>query len=276
MDLKRVLVISDLHVGHSVGLWPGSHPIEGGGKYESNEFQKWMYQCWLHMIDEAKSMGKFDCIVNGDPIQGVNARDGGLIAPVPKDQVRAALTLLEPLRALAQKFYMIRGTEWHEGKAANEAEMLGQLLGAELDPQTAQYTRYEMFYAFEDKGPIFHFAHHVGCSSVPWYEATVPLRDMLLLLSEVKRFQGSLGPRIKGIVRSHRHRSIYVNAPPDMHALVTPAWQLKTSFSYKVSSSMLPQIGYAIIDYDGTDIIVRPRIFPLPDIHVEGDNRGAN
>jgi hypothetical protein len=118
--------------------------------------------------------------------------------------------------------------------------------------------------------PVIHFAHHVGISSVPWYEATVPLRDTLLLLAELARFYGDRAPDVRMVVRSHRHRFIYVLAPPDIHVAVTPAWQLKTAFAYKKAASMVPEIGYMIVEWDGQDLVVKPRIFALPDQHVEG------
>jgi len=45
-----LVVFSDLHVGSSVGLWPGKHAIEGGGVYEANVYQKWLYDCWKEMV----------------------------------------------------------------------------------------------------------------------------------------------------------------------------------------------------------------------------------
>ena len=104
---------------------------------------------------------------------------------------------------------------------------------------------------------------------MPWYEATVPLRDTLMLLAELWRFYGERAPNVRMVVRSHRHRFIHVNAPPDIHVAVSPCWQLKTAFSHKRASSMLPQIGYIVIEWDGFDLVVKPRIYELPELHVE-------
>ena len=276
--LKRVVTLSDLHVGSTIGLWPGRHPIEGGGIYEANKFQQWLLECWHTAVDEIIHIRpKPVVVVNGDAIQGVNMKDGQLVTPQKNIQSEAAFTLLHPVSKASRRFYMTRGTEWHEGKAADDVELLAKELGAIPNPATGQWTWPELFLNLgeptdpEEESPVIHFAHHIGRSSVPWYESTIPLRDMLMFLAELWRFFGKQAPNVKMTVRSHRHRFIHVDVPPNLHALVTPSWQLKTAFGYQVASSMLPIIGYNIVEYDGREIIVRKRIFPLPleYVHVE-------
>jgi len=281
--IRRVVVLSDLHVGSTVGLWPGAHRVEGGGEYTANVYQLWLLKCWQEMLAEVRAMRpKPVVVVNGDAIQGVNYRDGQLITNKTDVQVEAALQLLQPLRACAREFYMVRGTEWHEGKSAEFVEGLAKRLDARVDPASGQNTWWEIYLRLpsaaemgrevegaEQHSPVIHFAHHVGISSVPWYEATVPLRDTLLLLAELSRFYGDRAPDVRMVVRSHRHRFIYVLAPPDIHVAVTPAWQLKTAFAHKKASSMVPEIGYLVVEWDGEEMVVRPRIFQLPDQHVE-------
>ena len=75
--MERILVFSDTHVGSTVGLWPGAHRVEGGGEYLANKYQLWLRDCWTEMLDEVKAFDKPPMVVmNGDPIQGVNYRDG--------------------------------------------------------------------------------------------------------------------------------------------------------------------------------------------------------
>lgn len=270
MANRSVVFFSDTHVGSTVGLWPGVHRVEGGGEYAANEYQRWLMACWQEMVAEVRRLEPKPVVVlNGDSIQGVNVRDGQLVTANVSVQQKAALTLLTPIREEAAAFYMIRGTEWHDGKAADNVELLAQSLDTVVDPATGQHTWWELYLELEAGGPVIQVSHHVGMSSVPWYEATVPLRDTLLLLAELWRFYADRAPNVRMVVRSHRHRYIHVDAPPDIHVVVTPSWQLKTAFSYKKSASMLPQIGYVRVDWDGQDLVVRPRIFALPDLHVE-------
>lgn len=265
---KHIVFISDLHVGSVVGLWPGQHPIEGGGTYSANQYQQWLYKCWQDCCAEIRGMRpKPTLVLVGDLIQGVNTRDGQVIGGEHASQVSAAAALLAPIVDRARATYVIRGTEWHDGKAAEYLELLARELGAVQDPSTAQYSRWELY--LDVGGPVIHAAHHVGTSSVPWYEATVPLRDGLMELAELWRFYGADAPNVRMVVRSHRHRFIHVQAPPDFQVFVTPGWQLKTAFAHKRASAMLPQIGYVVVDWDGADLVVKPRIYQLPPLHVE-------
>lgn len=207
MAIQRIVILSDLHVGSTVGLWPGRHAIEGGGIYEANQYQRWLYECWQRAVADIQKLRPQVVVLNGDEVQGVNAKDGQIIGATVSAQCAAALTLLEPVRKATRKLYMIRGTEWHDGRAAENVEGLAKELRAEVDPATGQYTRWELY--LDLGGPVIHFAHHVGTSSVPWYEATVPLRDTLLMLSELWRFFGSRAPNLRMVVRSHRHRYIH-------------------------------------------------------------------
>jgi hypothetical protein len=271
-SVRRFVVLSDTHIGSTAGCWPGAHAVEGGGEYHANKYQLWLAACWDKMLAEVATFRPRPVvIVNGDSLQGVNPRDGQLVTNNIAVQVQAALALYGPLRAMASRFYMVRGTEWHEGRASEYVELLAQQLKAERDPATGQYSWWELYLDAEPGGggPVMHFAHHVGVSSVPWYEATVPLRDTLLQLSELWRFYGKRAPNLRMVIRSHRHRHIHVDAPPDIHALVTPAWQLKTAFAHKKAASMVPQVGYVIIEWDGLDLVPKKRVFALPDLHVE-------
>lgn len=276
--IVRGVVLSDLHAGSTVGLWPGSHRVEGGGEYSANVYQLWLGECWNHMAGEVRQMRPDFVVLNGDVLQGVNMRDGQLITNNISVQQSAARRLLEPVRASTSAMYLIRGTDWHEGKASEHIEALGELLDTVVDPATGQRSWWELYLNLEperENGPVCHFAHHVGISSVPWYEATVPLRDALLQLSELDRFYGPTAPNLRCVVRSHRHRFIHVDAPPDLNVVVTPAWQLKTAFAFKKAASMLPQIGWVLLEWDGREVSVRSRIYQLPALHVERVNRGA-
>ncbi|GAG02621.1 unnamed protein product, partial [marine sediment metagenome] len=111
--MERILVFSDTHVGSTVGLWPGAHRVEGGGEYLANKYQLWLRDCWTEMLDEVQQFDEPPTVVmNGDPIQGVNYRDGELITNMTNIQVDAAHTLFHPLRQMAKRWYQIRGTEW--------------------------------------------------------------------------------------------------------------------------------------------------------------------
>ncbi len=264
---KRIVVISDLHAGSVMGLCPPTVQIEGGGVYQANKYQQWLYDCWQDMAAHIKRLGKPILVINGDAVQGVNHKDGQLIGSELSLQVEIAHELLAPVVANCSKVYFIRGTEWHDGKVSENVEYLAQSLGAEKKAGTGQYTRSELYLSLE--GHAIHFAHHIGNSSVPHYESTIPTREALIHTSELVRFFGSRAPNLRMVVRSHRHRSAIVWLPPDLYSVVTPAWQLRTSFAYKVAPAMLPEIGYVVIEKDASGLRPIPHIYPLIPPHVE-------
>jgi len=267
---RFVVVLSDLHVGSTVGLWPPRYAIEDGGVYEANVYQTWLYKCWQDALDEIRRLRPSVVVLNGDVIQGVNARDGQLVCSTVSAQCAAALELLKPLRKMTQRLFVVRGSEWHEGRSSEHVELLARELGAECSSATGQYSRWELYLDLGDKITA-HFAHHVGRSSVPLYEATVPLRDMLIQLVELYRTYGQHMPDVRLVVRSHRHRYVHVDTTPWLHVVVTPSWQLKTSYAHKLVTSLLPQIGYVIVEVRDKELLVRPRLYALPTARVEGE-----
>lgn len=263
----RVVIISDLHEGSTVAPWTEAVPLEDGGKYQTNKFQRWLNRCWDIAIDEIKALKPDVLVFNGDIIQGAHARDGQLVTNKPEIQAESAIERLAPLCEVTKRTYFVRGTEWHEGKAGENVEHLARELGSEPDPNTGRSSWWELFLDLGDRY-VVHFAHHISVSNIPMYEASAPLRDLLILNSELYRFYDS-SPNVRAIVRSHRHRCVKIEVPPNLVALTTPGWQLKNAFVHKKSASTLPQIGYAWLDWDGEELIPHKRTFKLPAIHVE-------
>ncbi len=264
----HILVIADLHVGSTVGLWPQRHPVEGGGVYEVSKYQAWLLKCWKDLLAYVGGLAeKPVLVICGDVIQGVSPKDGQLVSNKPDVQADAAEKLLRPLVNNCSRLYCIRGTEFHEGKSSENVEGLAKALGAIPHHTTGQYTRWELY--LDVGGSVIHFAHSIGTTSVPHYESTIPTRDALMLLAELQRFFGNRAPNVEMVVRAHRHRYVQIQLPPKLTALVCPAFQLRTAFSYKKSNTMLPEIGYVDIQKLGDRLVAVPKIYPLAPLHVE-------
>jgi hypothetical protein len=256
---KRIGILSDLHVNSIVAPWPKDQPLEGGGKYAPNKPQIWLNRCWADMVSR---IGDLDVLViNGDTIQGINARDKQLVTTAEHIQHGAACKLLKPLTERAERTFINRGTEFHDGLTGEHVENLAEALGAVRDKASGQHTRWELF--LNTCGGVIHFQHSIGVAGVPTTEATVPWRDTLNFISELMRAYGKAAPNVQMRVFSHRHRCIYVNAPPFLHALVTPAWQLKTAYVHKKGGVMQPHIGFAVVEASEGCLNVRPHVYPL-------------
>ena len=276
----RILALSDLHVGSSVGLWPESVIVGEGNALSANSQQRWLLRCWNAMIEEARSLRPDVVVLNGDLLQGVHHNDGQLMSTQVGVQQRAAVQLLEPLTGPVTghggRIYVIAGTEYHDGAGAADADVLASMIGARQSRETGRHARWELLYRLGEAStaPVIHFAHHIGIAASPDSEASSPVRDLRTEVGELYQQFAGTAPNVKMIVRSHRHRFVYVQIPYDQHALVLPGWQLKTAYAYKKAAPQLPQIGYAWIEWDGTDITVRPRLYKLPGIAVDGGGRG--
>jgi len=193
-----IAVISDLHVGSSVGLWPTVATLSGGNSCFANKYQQWLYACWGHTVREIQALDKPTVVFLGDLIQGVHARDKELMDNSLATQVRVARSLLEPIVRVAERVYIVRGTPWHEGSSSEAVEELAHELGGEVDPSTGLNTWWELYLTFAEQ--VIHFRHYISHTSNTQYEATAPLKELNNLLAEMLTNYGDLGVRI--IVRS--------------------------------------------------------------------------
>lgn len=262
------LIVGDLHVGSTMALWPQGAKLQDGGEYTCNAFQTWLNDCWWSMLETALALPeKPIVIVNGDIIQGAHDRDGQLVTSRTDVQADAAYEALKPLREIAARMYMMHGTPWHGGAASRDVTALAKRLDVVPNPATKGPLWWELY--LNMAGHVVHVTHHVSATSLPFYEATAPLRDFYVLTSELHRTYGKDAPAVELDVRSHRHRCIHVHKPPHVNVLVVPAWQLKGEFAFKVASSSLPDIGYGLIEATPDGLIVKPVVFQLPAVHVE-------
>lgn len=259
---ERCLVVADLHAGSTVAPWPEGILLPDGGRYQPATWQRYLNDCWADLVEAARRLRPQVIVVNGDVVQGTKTnKDGQLVTYSVACQAQAARALLEPLADCCERLYVVRGTEWHEGACSQHVEQLAASLGAEAN-HAGQHAWPDLY--LELGGRVIHFAHHIGVSGVPAYEATVPLRDAITLVTELWRTWGRLGPRVELMVRSHRHRYVHVDAPGQVQAVVTPGWQLKAAFGYRVAPVTWCHIGWILIESEADGLRVSKRIYDGP------------
>jgi len=241
-----------------------------GGEYGLSKNQRFLLKCWQDVTRRMRRLKPNVVALLGDVIQGVSIRDGQLVTNRTDIQKNAAFKLLEPWRECTKQFYMIKGTPWHEGKASESLGMLGDMLNAEIDPASGERGWWEVNLRLPGGDmPIVNLSHHIGATRVSWYEATVPLRDMLMMLSEQARMYKKKAPNVRLVVRAHRHRCIGVWVAPDLQVWTTGTWQLRTAYAYKKGMVTYPHLSYLMIEWDGKDLVVKPRIYSPPLPHIE-------
>src|SRR5512146_2985756 len=158
---KRILVVSDLHVGSIYGLLPPKFQTSDGREINPNVGQKYLWQCWIHA---GQSIGTIDALViNGDAIDGHQQAQWGteLCLPMIEDQSEGAHSAIKVLwEAVGKpKIFCVAGTEYHDSKAGREMEIVAERLGAERYQGlgTGRYCREVL--DLEIHGAILNFSH---------------------------------------------------------------------------------------------------------------------
>lgn len=253
-QIRNVVVISDTHFGCRLGLCPPDGiELDDGGEYRPSRMQKivwrWWEEFWKEWVPAATNGEPYVLVHNGDVIDGVHHNATTQISHNILDQKRLAVKVLTPVVGQAEKFYSIRGTAAHVGQSSVHEEEVAESLGA-VRNQDQQRSRYELWLKLGEH--LIHFLHHIGTTSSSAHESSAVNAEMAAEFVEAARW-GEKPPSV--IVRSHRHRAMEVRLPSRhgyVTAAVTPAWQLKTPFAWKVAGARLapPQLGGLVVRLD--------------------------
>ncbi len=271
MSTRNLIVVSDTHVGCRLGLCPPEpQRLDGGGWYQPSEFQSQMWSLWRAFWDvwvpDVTKGEPFDLVHNGDAIDGTHHNSTTQISQNIGDQVTIAEVVLAPIvrQCLASggTYYHIRGTEAHVGQSAEHEERLAKLLGAKPNAE-GQHARFDLWHRVG--GALVHLLHHIGTTGSAAHEASAINAEYTAMLVEAARW-GQEPPDY--IVRSHRHRSMAVDldtAKGYGAAIVTPCWQGKTPFSWKIPGARVstPQFGGILIREGDDEHYYRRKVWSI-------------
>lgn len=270
MTPRTLVVISDTHCGCRLGLCPPERiRLDDGGFYEASEFQVQMWILWREFWDEwipQVTRGEpYDPVHNGDVIDGVHHSSTTQISQNIEDQQRIAELVMRPeIEKCKQggRYYHIRGTAAHVGQSSVYEEQIARKLGAEPNG-TGQYARYDLWKRVGKA--LVHLMHHVGVTSSAAHGASAVNAELTAEYVEAARWNRE-PPDF--VVRSHRHRSIAVDlnsAKGYAAAIVTPAWQGKTPFAWKVAGARIsePQFGGIVIRQGDEEFYYRRRVWGI-------------
>jgi len=277
MNINQAIVISDQHAGCQFGLCPsGGITLDGGGRYIPSKLQQIMYEWWRLFWDEwVPSVTRdepYAIVLNGDVTDGRHHDSTTQISQNLADQQNIALELISPLVDMAanlpgggKAFYMIRGTEAHVGPSGENEERIAEALGAVPD-EVGNHARYELWCKLGgENGCLVHFNHHIGTTGRTHYETSAVMAELGEAFAEAGRW-GHQAPDI--IIRSHRHRHTKVEVPTIRGsgiAEVTPGWQLKTPFVYKIPGgrNSTPQCGGILVRQGDEDAYTRHKVWNI-------------
>jgi len=252
--MKNIVVISDIHAGCRYGLCPPVIKLDHAGTYTASKYQKILYKKWVEYWREwipiITKGDDFILVLNGDMVDGSHHGSKTQISQNYADQANIFYKLMEvPLANKKLKaIYFIRGTEAHVGKSAEQEEQIARTINAVPD-EDGNFSRYDMWYELGDTKSLIHFSHHIGTTSSAAYESTAVFKELVESYNDAGRWN-ERPPDC--IVRSHRHRAMIINIPAAngmAYSAVTPGWQLKTPFVWRLGlgRSSQPQIGGLVI-----------------------------
>jgi hypothetical protein len=270
-QIKYAVYISDTHAGCGLALCPERVQLDDGGEYRRSKLQAAIGEMWDEFwgewIPEVTKGEPFIVVHNGDAIDGVHHDSVTQISHNLSVQADIAHEILKHVVSLSEgRYYHIRGTEAHVGKSAQEEERLAKRLGA-IPNQEGQYARYDLWLRLGDS--LIHSLHHVGTTGSQAYEATAVHKELTEHFIEAARW-GERPPDL--IVRSHRHRCIKITIPTARtmaQAVVTPCWQGKTPFAWKIPGARLatPQFGGVVAHWveqgSGGFIFTREKVWTI-------------
>ncbi len=267
--VNNLIVISDTHCGDQAGLCPPDGVmLDGGGEYHPSAFQcgmwEWWEEFWGEWVPRVTQGEPFAVAINGDAMDG---RHHGAVHQVSQnlaDQQRIAIEVLKPIAAQCEgRLYLIRGTEAHTGQSSENEENLAVALSA-IPDQEGRHARNELW--IRVGRALCHLMHHIGTTSSSAHEASAVNAELAAEYVESARWGGE-PPDF--VVRSHRHRCIVVDFDGYKGyaaGIVTPGWQGKTPFSYKIAGGRItqPQFGGILIRQGDEEFYYRRYVRSIP------------
>lgn len=247
--MKRVLVVSDLHVGSTVSVMPSEVQIEHrdhtrANMVQANPLQKILLEKWEEMIETA---GKVDgCFVLGDCVDGPNVKSRGfeLWTSNLHQQVSTAADLLAMIRT--NHYFGVQGSFYHTGEnTSSDLAVIDTLKGT-----------FGTDLAVNVEGQRVHLCHQISYSSSPMTRATASNGEIIGAALYDKWFgQFSL------LLRGHLHRYLHLHDPNGRIALC-PGWKVRDSFVAKQGLKGGPShIGYLLLHVDGENIFIEPHCY---------------
>ena len=218
----RMVIISDTHCGHAVGLTPPAYQWQVGKRGVLNRqkaavVQKESWKFYAKTIDALKPIDIG--VLNGDLLEGKGQASGGveLLAPDMNEQVAIAVMAASYMEA--KHYVIVHGTPYHTGMnedfedhVADKLRVLPGVKSVEADDHTW----------LDVNGCVFDFKHEVKASSSPtgrWHGLAEDALWNLLWHAQGEQ------PKADVLIRSHVHYHVFSGGADNPLALTMPALQ---------------------------------------------------
>lgn len=259
LDKTKVLVlISDPHVGAAAGLLPPDFVSFEGNPIGQNNYQKWLWECWLDCWQWAGNViGKDEwaACINGDLIDGFHHNTREIVSVDTADHVDACLQVFTEVLSKASAVYLTEGTNVHTQNSEHGIASTLKHRGLNVvTPPTKRSAWPELDLMIH--GCHITIDHHVSTTARSYLESGA----YSTTLGDIRNRRSRAGwPIPKLIVRAHRHQyGMFSDGYGTM--LITPPWQGATRFTRRVVPGSVPQCGLVIADWRNCEYADEPVI----------------
>lgn len=261
-----IAVVSDIHANSKLGLCPPYIQLEDG-YWRASKPQRWMWNNWISFWKEALALKREHkapllTIINGESADNNKYNPVELISARETDQLDIAYKTLEPVARLSDEIVVTRGTEAHVNIGSTMDEIVARMLDA-LPNGKGQHSWYH--FRATVAGLKLDVAHHPGTGHMrTWTRGNDANRLAKGVIdSYVDRKDFDNIPDL--ILRAHNHKPVDSYDNHIARAIVTPSWQLGTSFGYRIGGGWLPTGGLFVLckGRGKYDIVKRYQYWPV-------------
>ena len=235
-----IVIVSDSHIGSSVGLCKPAAALDDGGTYGLSARQSFLWRSYEDFLARVeRERADVYTVWNGDIGEGdYKNRSTQVISRNKSTITRWMSDIFEPLANLSAVRFVTRGTEAHVGASAELEEGFADDIDATPEPATGASSWYWL--PLEVEGVCLDIRHQPtggGGAGQPQNSQSVVDR----LASRTLFSYANLGRRPPDIVVcSHLHHWLDSRDAFRTRAIITPCWTLKTGYVWRVVDPVQP------------------------------------
>lgn len=257
--MKTLVVLSDTHCNHTVGLCLPQVKTGDGDYSTAGVIRRWVFHQWESVLEEIekKKRGELWTILNGDIVEADSKqRSGQLISRDKTEIANTAHDVLLPLMEMSKGVYVLRGTEAHTGVNASVEEEFAQKFDNVIEnKETNKHTWWHLPLVFSGvKMDIMHHPKGNG-GGRPYNSQSGVDRLASDTLFEAANEQADI-PDL--VIRSHLHGYKDSGSAFRTRAIITPAFCLLTAYGYRIGLSHDGELGAVLIHCENGQYEVEP------------------
>ena len=254
----QVVVVSDLHVGSTLGLCKPVVYLDDGQEYRANRLQQeawdyWTNVFWKQVWQNKKKGIKTVVVANGDLVDSQHHGTVQVFSSSIMDHINHAAEILDPIREKADAFFVTRGTPAHVMASGAADEQIARQIKATKANGNPGGVRSSYHLKLNIDGVLFDIAHQGPNPGYRMWTRGNTVRAFVRTIVLDALVTGNRPP--DALVRSHVHSKVHETCRDYGHvceAYITPAFQWKTEYAHQIAShESIADVGGLIVTISG-------------------------